>query len=128
MSEYKVNPHIRNKQSLDMDLVLVCQKRAIPFHTLSLHPEDVLQRAMQDLSLKILGNNNNKLFLHFMGELLKTASSVERNDAIDYTWFSESLTHFDEFLEKFGQNDNNAEYETHQVEQLRLFEPKSDVQ
>lgn len=38
MSEYKVNPHIRNKQSLDMDLVLVCQKSLLPCEPLHLQP------------------------------------------------------------------------------------------
>jgi hypothetical protein len=46
-SEYKVNPHICNKQALDMDLVLICRKRSQPFQPLAHTPADALQRAQQ---------------------------------------------------------------------------------
>ncbi len=126
MSEYKVNPHIRNKQALDMDLVLVCHKRKQGFDTLSLMPTEVLERSMNDLSSEVSDNSNNKLFLHFMGELLRTASSAPEKGKVDYNWFTEALTHFDDFLASIEhiekeENTKNAM----KVQQLRLFESAS---
>jgi len=97
LSEYKVNPHIRNKQSLDMDLVMVCQKRSLPFAPLSKSPIDILERAISSLQVEDLNSSNQKLFLHFMAELMKTASSNGFTD-IDYDWFEDILLHFDEFV------------------------------
>ncbi len=125
MSEYKVNPHIRNKQALDMDLVLVCQKRNIEFEPLSLIPTEVLERAMNDLSSEVSDNSDNKLFLHFMGELLKTASSAPRDKRVDYNWFAEALTHFDDFLINIDRTEKEANKDTIKVQQLRLLESAS---
>jgi len=95
MSEYKVNPHIRNKQSLDMDLVLVCQKNYIACDNLSSLPNNIMKRAMDSIGIRANGINENKLFLHFMGELLKTAcTTVEK---VNYNWFENVLLHFDNF-------------------------------
>lgn len=121
MSEYKVNPHIRNKQSLDMDLVLVCQKRGKPFESLSLPPEEVLKRAFDDLSSTVSENNDNKLFLYFMGELLRTASSIQDNEKVNYSWFAEALTHFDAFLANIDRS-FPTRYEIPHIQQLRLLD------
>ncbi len=120
MSEYKVNPHIRNKQSLDMDLVLVCQKRsgALTHHFLSL--EEAQQRAMDGLYVEAPSSSKNKLFLHFMGELLKAASAVWDTQKVSYEWFTKVLTHFDVHIAaKVGSAKKGAEDST--IIQLRLF-------
>ena len=122
MSEYKVNPHIRNKQSLDMDLVLVCQKRTMPFEPLSLRPEEVLQRAINDLPSGASDNSDNKLFLHFMGELLRTTSSIRDDEMVNYNWFAEALAHFDVFLANIVRSEDTTEYEARKPRQLRLLE------
>ncbi|MDM8550410.1 DNA methyltransferase [Desulfobacterales bacterium HSG2] len=96
MSEYKVSPHIRNKQALDMDLVLVCRKRERGDKPLSLSPTEVLERVTDDLLSE--GASDNRLFLHFMGQLLKTASSVREREGITYNWFADALSHFDNCL------------------------------
>ncbi len=124
MSEYKVNPHIRNKQSLDMDLVLVCQKRTIPFEPPSLQPEEVLQRAINDLSSGVSDSSDNKLFLHFMGELLKATSSIQDDKSVSYNWFAEALAHFDVFLANLDRS-KDIQYETPKTRQLRLLETDS---
>ena len=98
MSEYKVNPHIRNKQSLDMDLVLICEKKLFPCSMPGAKPSDVLLRTVEKLNSDIISSSDSKLFLHFMGELLKTAGLASENGMPDYEWFSESLAHFDDFL------------------------------
>lgn len=121
LSEYKVNPHIRNKQSLDMDLVLICQKRSIPFDPLSKTPMDILERAASSLPDDALNSTNNKLFLYFMGELLITASSNGHGD-LTYEWFENILRHFDDFLTKVRQSVPTVVYRTHSYEQLRLME------
>ncbi len=95
MSEYKVNPHIRNKQSLDMDLVLVCQKKAGTEQNESLTPVELLKRVAGELPPARANGGSNQLFLHFMGELLKVASAAP--EKVDYDWFAESLLRFDEF-------------------------------
>lgn len=100
MSEYKVNPHIRNKQSMDMDLVLVCQKRSVSYDRLSLDPQDIMSRALESVGTRDKGVNENKLFLHFMGELLKTAGTSA--EVLDYDWFENVLLHFEDFKEKVG--------------------------
>lgn len=121
LSEYRVNPHIRNKQSLDMDMVLICQKRILPFERLSKEPTDILERAASSISIGGLTPTDNKLFLHFMGELLKTASSNENGD-LTYDWFEDTLTHFDLFVEKIKNGANSNGYKIQQYIQKRLLE------
>jgi adenine-specific DNA methylase len=125
MSEYKVNPHIRNKQALDMDLVLICQKKIISYEAVSLSPTQVLQRAINDLPSEISNNSDNKLFLHFMGELLKTASSAQEEEKINYHWFAEALTHFDDFLTTIDRTEKHECYEIPKPLQLKLLESGS---
>jgi adenine-specific DNA methylase len=121
-SEYKVNPHIRNKESLDMDLVLICRKKSTPYEPLSLLSEDILQRAMRTLS-RDSESSDNKLFLHFMGELLKTASSMIDSDKVDYHWFTTALTHFDDFIIALNVNKNTTiQYKIRDPLQLRLLD------
>lgn len=122
MSEYKVNPHIRNKQSLDMDLVLICQKSIVPFAPLGLSPEKVLQRAIKDLPSGVPNNSDNKLFLHFMGELLRTTSSIQDGKDATYNWFAEALAHFDVFLTNIDRDEHLTQYETSRPQQLRLLD------
>ena len=124
LSEYKVNPHIRNKQSLDMDLVLVCQKQSIPFESLSQSPTDILERAINSLPQKNLNVTDNKLFLHFMGELLKTAGTL--NDDLTYAWFEYILSHFDEFVGKTKKAAVPIYYDKKHFEQPRLLEKKAE--
>ena len=121
MSEYKVNPHIRNKQSMDMDLVLICQKKLIPFDVLSLIPREIMLRALESVGSRNKCINENKLFLHFMGELLKTAgTAVEK---LSYEWFENVLLHFDNFkTEVENSKSQNESEQTNQSQQLRLLE------
>lgn len=123
MSEYKVNPHIRNKQALDMDLVLICKKRSLPIETLSSAPFDILERVTANLPVVKSNHNRNKLFLHFMGEVLRTASSVYDSKSIDYNWFAYILSHFDELL--LSESKREIKYlqqETTKTRQLRLLD------
>jgi len=121
-SEYKVNPHIRNKQSLDMDLVLVCQKQTDSAQRFSTDPKEVIRRAMD---FQIVDNNPNRLFLYFMGELLRTASSPLNNDIIDFEWFSDSLVHFDEFQANIDTPSNMVSYEIMAPKQLAFLEKRA---
>lgn len=95
-SEYRVNPHIRNKQSIDMDLVLICQKQEIPHEVLSLSLVGALERATA-----VVKQNSNasrsEMFLHFVGELLRSASCSAESTPPSEEWFRDSLGFF-EFL------------------------------
>ncbi|MGQ9900768.1 MAG: DNA methyltransferase [Fimbriimonadales bacterium] len=93
-SEYRVNPHIRNKQALDMDLVLICQKREVPFEALSLSPAEALERATTVISQHSNGSRNG-IFLHFVGELLRSASCSTESTLPSEEWFRTSLELFD---------------------------------
>jgi putative DNA methylase len=121
MSEYKVNPHIRNKQALDMDIVLICaKKQSSP--PLSHSPQDVLNRVIENLDSGISTSSDNKLFLHFMGELLRTASSLHEEEELSYDWFAQALAHFDDFLTTRKRTEQEHEYNIPQPLQLRLLE------
>jgi adenine-specific DNA methylase len=122
MSEYKVNPHIRNKQAMDMDLVLVCQKQSIPVEPLSIEPIEVLQRTAENLTDKTSKNSDYELFLHFMGELLRTAGSDSNRDKLNYDWFTEALTHFNDFAADLKRSREAITYQVNEPRQLRLLE------
>jgi adenine-specific DNA methylase len=123
MSEYKVNPHIRNKQTLDMDLILVCEKKTLTPAMLAPSPADILRRAMNGLNSPS-DHSDSKLFLHFMGELLRTASASQNGNGVNYDWFADALTHFDDFLKVTQQSRKRVEYVSAQPRQLRLMESK----
>ena len=101
------------------------QKKKVNFESLSLIPTDVLARAMDDLASQISTNSDNKLFLHFMGELLRTASSVPEGESVDYHWFAETLTHFDDFLAGIEREEKEDDRAVIKFQQLRLLESAS---
>ena len=58
-----------------------------------------------------------------MGELLKIASSAQDGEGVDYNWFAEALTHFDDFLATMDRSEKTKAYQqTSEVLQLQLFE------
>jgi len=95
-SEYRVNPHIREKQALDMDLVLICQKRAQPYTALSHAPADCLERAQQVVGHYAHNGNRNLVYLHFVGELLRSASCAGNDWTPSQEWFLSALQMFEE--------------------------------
>ncbi|HIE52592.1 MAG TPA: DUF1156 domain-containing protein [Armatimonadetes bacterium] len=119
-SEYKVNPHVRNKQALDVDLVLVCQKRLGPSGAPSLSPNEAVQKAMGNLPPRHREEHQGKLFVRFMGELLKEASSVWATGGLSYEWFAEALTHFDD-LTATVHRAPGVDTEDPRARQLQLF-------
>ncbi|MBM3212833.1 hypothetical protein FJZ33_11475, partial [Candidatus Poribacteria bacterium] len=116
LSEYKVNPHIRNKQSLDMDLVLMCSKRDIKFEAANLSIEEIRQFAMNRISLGNLGNN--RLFLYFMGKMLEVISKNWDTQKVDYEFFLNALTNFDDLV---VINQNHIPEKISEPQQLDLF-------
>lgn len=125
MSEYKVNPHIRNKQSLDMDLVLICRKQPVNDVMPDPDPVAILRRAMENSDVAGTIDSDNHLFLYFMGELLRTASMFSDMNELHYDWFAEALTHFDDFLTSMQREKQNGDY-VHHPYQLRLLEMDQD--
>jgi len=125
MSEYKVNPHIRNKQTLDMDLVLVCQKRTMPFKRPSMSLDEIVQRAIENMPIDevLSSSNRNVLFLHFMGELLKTVSATWDIHKVTYEWFARAISCFDKLMLNNIQKiqKQNQKPENSKFIQLKLF-------
>ncbi len=118
LSEYKVNPHIRDKRSLDMDLVLICRLADSAVHPLT-SPGEILRRAMERIPSDGTNHSDNKLLLHFMGELLLTASAAVTPP--DYAWFADALAHFDDFLAQVREGPS-SQHETLSPRQLHLPE------
>lgn len=118
-SEYRVNPHIRNKRAIDMDLVLVCQKRSQSQRPLSLSPADALARAVQVVGHYENGSRN-LVFLHFVGELLRSASNSAQDMCPSYAWFESALDLFDSL--EATPTRNALPKPT--MAQLALFEPQ----
>ena len=125
-SEYKVSPHIRNRQALDMDLVIVCRKKEIHNEPLSLSPTEVLLRVTDDLLSEGAGGSDNRLFLHFMGQLMKTAGSAREKELVTYNWFTEALSHFDSFLANMERIPENKCCKFPRHQQLELCEDQMD--
>ncbi|MBM3145411.1 MAG: DUF1156 domain-containing protein [Chloroflexi bacterium] len=122
LDPFKVNPHIRNKQSLDMDLVLVCQKRTESALRFSTDPQAIIRRAM---NFQIVDNNPNRLFLYFMGELLRSASSPLDDDILGFEWFSNSLAHYDEYRANTDMPSDALKYEIITPKQLTFLEKRA---
>jgi putative DNA methylase len=118
-SEYRVNPHIRNKQALDMDLVLICCKSSQPYEPLSSSPAEALERALQLIGYYRNGTRN-LLFLHFMGELLRSASCAPDDWTPSYEWFRSALELFDRQVAELQIEHGTPPSEV----QLALFESK----
>jgi adenine-specific DNA methylase len=76
VSEYKVNPHVRDKQSLDMDLVIVCEKETITPDNVVFSTDIICASVEKKLMLlkAISQMTEDRLFLYIMGEALKLGS------------------------------------------------------
>ena len=79
--------------------MLVCAKRLIPVAPPALSLNEVVQRVMDDLPAEESNGGKNKLFLHFMGELLKAASAAWDTQEVTYEWLAEALTHFGDLVD-----------------------------
>ncbi len=106
VTEYKVNPHVRNKQALDMDLVLVCVHRSAeetnPLkQTVALY-EQVAAAIRHKLNYEATYArlNENKLFLYYMGETLKVMSGLPTTNAASYELFSDLLQQYRRLLDE----------------------------
>jgi len=136
VTEYKVNPHVRNKQALDMDLVLVCTHRSAgetkPIEQTRALYEQIAAATREKLSYEATYArlNENKLFLYYMGETLKVLSELPTTIAASYELFSDLLQQYrqllDEVEELLVSLDRSADTFIHRkqalAEQLRLFE------
>ena len=118
VSEYKVNPHIRKKQALDMDLVLICQKR---INDKLLMTNDVKRCAMDTLPIEAFNGSKNRMFLYFVGELLKSASTAWESTDVTYEWFAEALSCFDDLVIDNMENTVPKESERSSSVQLKLL-------
>lgn len=115
-SEYKVNPHIRTKQALDMDLVLICEKAQPLGHPFSL--DEVIEHSIGRLVLALDNGYRNKLFLDFMGELLKVGSVFQD---ITYDQFATALTRFDDLVGTYMAIERAENHKLQDDRQLELF-------
>jgi len=129
VSEYKVNPHVRNKQSLGMDLVIICEKETTTPNS-AVFSSDVICDAVEGKlrALAILQITEDRLFMYTMGEALKLGSHCKQ---LVYQTFSDVLDEAiqnisrSEFQNNFDFNSSNQDiaidggFETQQ--QLTLF-------
>lgn len=120
-SEYRVNPHIRDKNSLDMDLVLICQKEEIPLLQLPSEPEQIFERAIRSLDTS---SSNNHLFLRFIGEVLRTAST---NHEISYEWFERVVSFFEDFKAMYKTSVELPKFQYVQKKYIQLALMESDT-
>ena len=123
-SEYRVNPHIRNKQALDMDLVIVCQKMLQPHASVPESPADALNRATELVGKHGGYSQRNLVFLHFVGELLRSASCLAEHSEVSYSWFESALKAFDTLYKE--RTDPNGACTANTAAQLALFESKTE--
>jgi hypothetical protein len=94
----------------------------VPFEPLSLSLGEAVQRAMDGLPAETSNGSKNRLFLRFMGELLKQASAVWDTQTVTYEWFSEALVHFDDIIANVVQESLDGQGETvDSATQLQLF-------
>jgi adenine-specific DNA methylase len=98
MSEYKVSPHIRKKKNIDMDLVLVCERRQQLNGTSTLSLAEVTELVSKSIPLNIHDQNRNKLFSYYIGELMKYASSNTDIKNINRSWFEDVMQKFDDVM------------------------------
>lgn len=136
VTEYKVNPHVRNKQALDMDLVLVCAHRSVgeirPAEQMTALYERVATATRDKLNYEATYArlNENKLFLYYMGETLKVLSELPTTSAASYELFSDLLQQYRQLLDETGEllvppersTDTFTRTKQAPAEQLRLFE------
>jgi putative DNA methylase len=100
MSEYKVSPHIRKKQNVDTDLVIVCRRSNEKREIQSLSSEEVVQRVIDRLSSNLHTGNRNNLLSHYIGEIIMNASSLWETRKITQSWFQDALVKFDKKIDK----------------------------
>jgi len=98
VSEYRVNPHIREKNGLDMDLILFCGKKTNSFGSPSPTLDLVTRQATDSALAKSNTKNTNEFFLCFMGELLKSLSAIWPNKELNLEWFTQTFSHFDKIF------------------------------
>jgi len=105
ISEYKVNPHVRNKQSLDMDLVIICEKEIITPDNVVFSTDVVCHSVERKLisSEAISQITEDKLFLYIMGEALKLESHCKK---LVYQTFSDVLDEATQNISMFISQNN----------------------
>lgn len=72
----------------------MCQKQSQPYMVLSHAPEDALARAQQVVGQYPHSGNRNLLYLHYVGELLRSASCVGEGWEPSQAWFLSALMMF----------------------------------
>ncbi|NHI84033.1 MAG: DUF1156 domain-containing protein [Candidatus Thorarchaeota archaeon] len=93
-SEYKMNPHIRQKDTLDMDLVLFCKPRLDILTSLST-PAQLLERALRFALDSNMARTRKEAVIRFIGNILRIASSSN----IQYDWFAGAMKQLERELD-----------------------------
>jgi len=129
VSEYKVNPHVRNKQSLDTDLVIVCRKESITPASTVFSSEIICAAVERKLiSLRDISQTpEDRLFMYVMGEALKLGNHCKN---LFYQTFSDVLNEAMQNISDFASQ-NNLDFksdlqnitleEKFETQQLTLF-------
>ncbi|MEW6201093.1 MAG: DNA methyltransferase [bacterium] len=126
-TEYKVNPHIREKESLDMDLVIICDKFNPIINPQDINIDHYVSTIFNEANKKQNNSyykNRNKLLLCAVRELLKMLTSHSTLTDSDKKKFLECFDKVKRIVWDTLTNDQGIKYsdvQKSQIEQLQLF-------
>lgn len=88
-SEYKVNPHLRGKNAIDTDLVIVCEKRQIQKSLfddeIQFNFDIIIEQTVKRINYLYNGNLNiERLYFYYIGELLRVGSQSKSVSVKDF--------------------------------------------
>lgn len=87
-SEYKVNPHVRGKNAIDTDLVIMCSKNSSQDISNDFSVDTVLKSAeTRAISLNRSSRSKDKLVFYYIGELLKIGSKQASKVSFNHFYF-----------------------------------------
>jgi adenine-specific DNA methylase len=119
-SEYKVNPHIRMKNAMDMDLILMCKKRSSCIEANRITKESLIKETIERV-IYIEDLTKNGLFLKLVGALFKNITASQKLQ-IDYPQFEGAMSEFEVFSNEMAiKNKKNEKKCEKEIVQQKLF-------
>jgi adenine-specific DNA methylase len=123
-SEYKVNPHVRGKDAIDLDLVIICKKRKTAFESGQLSFDLIAEGVKERLDTTGNGQlTESRVQFYFIGETLRVASRLQN---LDIDVFEKTMRESAGFASRYVENLlSDPTYKQAQpmtYEQLRLLQ------
>lgn len=120
MSEYKVNPHLRNKEVLDKDLVFFCGRRNELGDARQFLDADLIPMIRNQHQKRILKDDGNDTYLRSMGALLQHMTQSTDCMSINYDVFCRSVADFGSSL--VSSQKTRGKYTVERSYDLQLFD------